>query len=174
MKSLLSTEKSIFLLIGGFTLLVLVGIIVLSVNEDNKVRSASPVTGYTASDSLKPAVSVSSSVADLGNMKVKDEKSATFTIRNKGQKPLQLFKVSASCNCTFGQLTVNGVKSPLFSMHSTDPWVGNVDPGGTADLTVIYRPYLMPVSGPVTRDVYVGTNDPVNSSLTFTVKANVE
>lgn len=172
--SIMSTDKLIFIIIGVFTSGVLVLIALFSVNERKQNQASANVTGYSLSDKDKPSVVVSSSVSDLGNMKVKDEKSADFTIENKGIKPLSLFKISASCDCTFGQVTIGEVKSPEFTMHAKNPWVGTVDPGKKATLRVIYRPFIMPVKGPVTRDVYVSTNDPANSRLTFTVKANVE
>jgi hypothetical protein len=59
-------------------------------------------------------------------------------------------------------------------MHSSISWVGTLNPGKKATVKVIYRPYIMPVSGEITRDVYVQTNDPDNERITFTVKAFVE
>ena len=59
-------------------------------------------------------------------------------------------------------------------MHSKSPWTGTIEPGGKALLSVIYRPFIMPVKGVVTRDVYMETNDPTKGRMTFTVKANVE
>ena len=103
-----------------------------------------------------------------------EEKAAQFTIENKGNKPLQLFKVSSSCGCTVGIITIDGNISPEFGMHNNSNWSGEILPGKTASLSVIYRPYIMPVKGPVTRDVFVTTNDPENKLLTFTVKADVE
>ena len=107
-------------------------------------------------------------------MTVKDEKKAEFTIKNVGSEQLQLYKVSSSCDCTFGQITINGAKSPLFSMHAKSPWVGTLKPEETANLTVVYRPGIMPVKGEVTRAVYISTNDPDKKELTFSVKAYVE
>lgn len=59
-------------------------------------------------------------------------------------------------------------------MHASGSWTGNIEPGKKAKLSVIYRPSIMPVSGIVTRDVYIQTNDPEKPKLTFTVKADVE
>jgi len=170
----LSTEKIVFLIIGGLTIFALVMIAIFSVNESKESQGNTAIVSYSASDKDRPKATVSSTFNDLGKMKVKDEKTAEFTIENTGSKPLQLFKIKASCDCTFGVVTIDGVKSPEFSMHSTNPWVGTIDPGKRATLAVIYRPYIMPVSGVITRDVYVQTNDPEKSNLTFTVKAFVE
>src|SRR3990172_6950030 len=169
-----STDKVVLLVIGGFTVLVLVLIFMVSVNESKQAQGSSAVTLYTTNDVQRPKVTLSNSLADLGTMKVKDEKSAQFTLENTGTKSLSLSRISTSCDCTFGQLTINGEKSPEFSMHSKNPWVGTINPGEKAVLEATYRPFIMPVSGPVTRDVFVSTNDPDNPRLTFTVKAIVE
>lgn len=170
----MDTDKLIFFFIGGFTIVLLVLIILFSFNEGKLNRAATNVIGFSANDKERPEVVVSSAFSDLGSMKAKDEKAAEFTIENKGAKPLSLFKISSSCDCTFGQITIDGVKSPEFTMHSQNPWTGTLDPGKKAKLSVIYRPFIMPVKGIVTRDVYISTNDPLNLRLTFTVKANVE
>lgn len=172
MKSL-GTEKMVFLIIGGLTVFAFILIVIFSVNEQKQAQGAN-IVSYSASSADRPKATIASKFSDIGRMKVKDEKTAEFTIENTGAKPLQLSKISASCDCTFGQVTINNVKSPEFSMHSSNPWVGSIDPGKKATLTVIYRPYIMPVAGVITRDVYVQTNDPENSNLTFTVKAFVE
>lgn len=168
------TDKLVFYIIGGFSVLLLVLIAIFSINEGKQARRAANITSFSVNDKDRPQVEVSSKFSDFGSMKVKDEKSAEFTIENKGAKPLSLFKVSSSCDCTFGQITIDGVKSPEFNMHSKNPWTGSIDPGKKATLNVVYRPFIMPVKGTVTRDVYMQTNDPVNSRLTFTVKAFVE
>lgn len=170
----LSTDKIVLLIIGGFTALVLVLIFIVSVNENKQAQGASGIVSYTANENERPKVTVSGSLGDLGTMKVKDEKRAQFTIENTGTKPLSLSKISTSCDCTSGQITINGQKGPELSMHSKNPWVGTINPGEKAVLEAIYRPFIMPVAGPVTRDVYVSTNDPDNPRLTFTVKAIVE
>lgn len=170
----MGTDKLIFYIIGGITVLLLVVIVLFSVNEEKQSQATANLTSFSTSDKEKPEVVVSSTFSDLGNIKVKDEKSAEFTIENKGTKSLSLFKVSSSCDCTFGQITIDGVKSPEFTMHSKNPWTGTIEPGKSASLTVIYRPFIMPVKGVVTRDVYIQTNDPTKSQITFTVKANVD
>lgn len=170
----LGTDKIVLLIIGGLTIFALILISIFSFNEQKQSQGSTIVASYSASDKDRPKVTVASTFNDLGNMKVKDEKTAEFTIENAGNKPLQLSKIKSSCDCTFGVVTIDGVKSPEFSMHATNPWVGTVDPGKKATLSVIYRPSIMPVSGVITRDVYIQTNDPEKSNLTFTVKAFVE
>lgn len=173
MKSL-STEKIIFLIIGGLTVIMLVFIVFFSMNESKQTKTQASIVSYAKDDKDRPKLNFSSTTSDLGKMKVKDEKTAEFILDNTGNKPLQLFKISSSCDCTVGVVEIDGKISPEFGMHANNIWVGQIDPGKKAVLKVIYRPYIMPISGVVTRDVYVQTNDPDNPKLTFTVKAYVE
>lgn len=170
----IGTDKLIFLMIGGFTIVILVLIVLFSLNEGKQSQTTGNIIAFSVNDKDKPEFAVSAIFSDLGKMKVKDEKTAEFLIENKGTKPLSLFKVSSSCGCTFGQIIIDGNKSPELGMHSRNSWTGTIDPGKKAILNVIYRPFIMPVKGIITRDVYLETNDPQKPKLTFTVKAEVE
>jgi hypothetical protein len=111
---------------------------------------------------------------DLGTMKVSEDKIANFKIKNIGQKSLQLSNISSSCNCTFGQVVMNGKESELFGMHNVSDFAGEILPGKEAIIKVTYRPSIMPVYGAIEREVYVNTNDPENPKLTFKVKAIIK
>lgn len=169
----MKTEKMIFLVIGGATVLALFGILFLSQSEQ-KGSNTSGITSYSKSQSGKPKAVVVNLSADLGRMKIADEKSAEFVIENSGSGLLQLFNISTSCDCTFATVTINNIKSEEFGMHGKSSWVGELKAGEKATVTAIYKPSIMPVSGPVAREVYVGTNDPDNPKLTFTISAFVE
>lgn len=99
----------------------------------------------------------------------------TFTIKNNGQGVLNLANVSTSCMCTTAQVTINGQPSPFFGMHSKSSWLGQVPPGGKAELTVEYDPaYHGPNAvGQISRQVSLETNDPDNPKITFNLTANV-
>lgn len=167
----ISTEKLVFLIIGGLTILALIFISVFAFKEQEQSKN---IFNYKTNDQKRPQIHFLSTTADLGRMKVNDEKTTAFSIFNSGQKPLQLFNITSSCNCTFGKLTINGKESPEFNMHSKSSWTGTLTPGQEATLTVIYRPSLMPVKGTITRQVFVETNDPKNKRLTFSIRAFVE
>lgn len=169
-----SSGKYMFLLIGGITVILLAVIGLFAVRESSQVVGAENIKSFSKTDTSKPAVKVNRDTADLGRMKVSDEKKTDFVIENSGTRPLQLYQVRTSCDCTYGKFTIDGKESPEFTMHSKNPWVGELAPGKKATLIAIYRPFIMPVKGPVSRDIYVRTNDPENLMLTFTVKANVE
>ena len=166
-------KKLFFWLIGGFTVVLLLIIILFSVNEQKNSLSAQ-VAAYSAGQTDKPQVETADTFSDLGTMKVSQEKTGRFTLTNDGNKPLQLFDITSSCGCTVGQIDIGGIVSPEFGMHSKSNWVGKVQPGQSAAVSVIYRPFVMPVKGIVNRDVYIHTNDPDHQLLTFTVKADVQ
>lgn len=169
----MKTEKTIFIILGVMTLLVFAGIIIFSLNEGGAKKNPQ-VLSFSKNESDRPKVLVGSNFSDLGQMKVSEEKSAEFSLENTGEKPLSLFNIKSSCDCTSGQVVIGNSKSPEFSMMSNDPWIGELKKGEKATIKVIYRPQIMPVKGVVTRDVYVSTNDPDNPKLTFTIKAFVD
>lgn len=166
-------QKMFFYLIGGFTVLALLGIFAFSYFEQkNSVQTK--VASFSADQTDRPKAGVNEKYADLGNMSVNEEKSVQFSIENAGSQPLELFNVTSSCGCTVAKVTIDGKTSPEFGMHSKSNWTGEIPAGQNAKVDVIYRPFVMPVKGDVTREVYVSTNDPDNQLLTFTVKANVQ
>lgn len=132
------------------------------------------IVSYSSSDKERPKVEAKNTFSDLGTMKVSEDRSSDFKIKNIGQKPLQLSNVSSSCNCTFGQVVINDKESELFGMHNISDVAGEILPGKEAIIKVIYRPSIMPVYGVVAREVYVSTNDPENPKLVFKVKATVK
>lgn len=169
-----SADKLMLGIIGGLTVLIIVVIVAFSIIQNKQTNANIDKTTYSINDKDRPKVSVATKFADLGKMKVQDEKKAEFTIENTGGKPLVLSNISSSCDCTFGTITIDGNTSPEFGMHSKNTWQGTIEPAKKAVLTVVYRPYIMPVSGIVTRDVYLNTNDPENERMTFTISAAVE
>lgn len=116
---------------------------------------------------------------DFGSMKVSDEKTATFTITNTSDSTLRIWGVSTSCDCTFASITIDGKATDEFNMpmhmNSTlKNWIGEVAAGQQALLNVTYKPSVMPVSGPVSRQTTFSTNDPKNPEVTVSVMANVQ
>lgn len=171
--SSVSWEKIFLAVIIGLT--VFAFLVLVWISSRNQPRaSGSQVLSYQVSDKERPRLKAPITFADLGKIKLSPEKTAEFWVENQGEKTLQFTKVSSSCGCTVGAIEIEGVKSPEFGMHSASSWVGNLEPGKKALIRVIYRPYVMPVAGVVTRDIYLQTNDPEKPNLTFSVKAYVE
>ncbi|MBI2626294.1 MAG: DUF1573 domain-containing protein [Candidatus Nealsonbacteria bacterium] len=168
--------KNILIIFG----IILFGVLILFMvfRGGNSPQQANLNQIYSINDEEKPALAVEPNgmVQDLGNMKVSEERAAEFEIRNNGLQPLTIFNSQTSCMCTFGQIIIGENKSPTFSMsmHGNPKWQGILEPGQTAVAKVIYRPYLMPVQGPVERAFIFETNDPSNPKVYLTIKAFVE
>lgn len=154
-----------------FSVLTIGGSYLLLVSDQ---KPSPDLITYSASDKERPKAEAKLIFDDLGSMKVSEDKSADFTIKNIGTKPLQLSRITSSCNCTFAQVIINGNESDLYGMHSPSNYAGEILPGKEAKVRVIYRPSIMPVYGIVSREVYVETNDPQNPKLVFKVQANVK
>lgn len=137
-------------------------------------KPAVRIVSYSSNDKERPKAEVKKVFKDLGTMKVSEEKEGLFTLKNAGQKPLQLSNVSSSCSCTVGKIVIDGKESEEFGMHNVSDYVGEIAPGKEAIVKVIYRPFVMPVYGVVERELYVTTNDPENEKLVFKVKAYVK
>lgn len=133
------------------------------------------ISSYSSTDQSKPKAQIDKSSADLGPMKVSDEKSIDFVIKNIGDKPLQITGLSTSCHCTAAKVIYEGIESQEYGMHATEATViSEISPSKQAIVRVTYRPFLMPVYGFVEREAYVETNDPQNSKITFRVTTNVK
>ena len=139
-----------------------------------KTPLAVSVTKYSTNDNQKPKVEIDRTSYDLKSIKVSDTASAKFTIKNTGNKPLQLFDISSSCGCTVGQVIYKGQESAEYGMHSVGSFATPIESGTEATVKVIYRPFVMPVYGAVQREVYISTNDPENPKLVLQVKALVK
>ncbi len=137
--------------------------------------SGSPASA-TISTYQNAKVSVDQKTFDWGQINMKNGNvNKTFIIKNTGTDVLKVTKVKTSCHCTKAQVTINGTTSPSFGMNTAFPWVGEVAPGNEAQLSVVFDPaYHGPNGvGPITRYISVDTNDQNNSTLEFTLTANV-
>lgn len=168
-------EKKIIIVVFVSSFLLMLASYFFIKNSSLSSKSSNiKITIYKKEDKEKPKVSYENNFKDLGMMKVSEERSADFIVKNNGQKNLQLFDISSSCGCTVGKVVIDGKESEEFGMHSRSDYVGEVLPGKQAVVRVVYRPYVMPVYGLVEREVYVTTNDPENEKLVFKVKAFVK
>lgn len=162
-----------------FTIAIVAGISIVIIGGSYLLlRSKTPqtvaITKYSANDTQKPKVEIDQASYDLKSIKVSDTATAKFTIKNTGNKPLQLFDISSSCGCTVGQVIYKGQESSEYGMHTVGSFATPIEPGTEAIIKVIYRPFVMPVYGAVQREVYISTNAPENPKLVLQVKANVK
>lgn len=171
----MSTKTIILLTIGFFVMLFGMAFLV------TRGQKPDPATiSYKNGDTDRPKAEVLTSSIDIGEMKVSEVKEVSFQLKNIGNKPLQILNINSSCNCTFGQIiyrepgTQKDLTTKQYGMHKQSGYVTDVAPGDSATVKVIYNPSIMPVYGPVSRDVYVSTNDPENPKLIFTIKTTVK
>ena len=166
-------SKSFLFGIIIFSLVVIGGSYFLIAGNKQKNSSTLPVV-YSLKDKEKPKAEIKVSSKNLGDMKESEQKSEDFIVKNVGNKPLTLFNISSSCGCTVGQIIIDGKTSEEFGMHAQSDKTFELVQGKEATVKVTYRPYVMPVSGKVDRQVFIETNDPENPRVEFKVTANVK
>lgn len=162
----MSTTKIIIILISLSLFFLVGGVVVLS--------KTSPFGNISQSPNTK--VQVSENEADWGNINFNGPKATkTFKIKNIGFEPLKLANVKTSCTCTSAQIIIDSKKSPLFSMHSSSSWVGEVAAGKEADLVVVFDQAFHGPSGvgPIERLISLETNDASNPKIEFKLRGYV-
>jgi archaellum component FlaG (FlaF/FlaG flagellin family) len=158
------TEKKVFIITILTVFLIGGSVMVLSGSSNNlspnqNVNLEAPETNY-----------------DWAEIKYDGPKGTkTFKIKNNGSETLKLGKIKTSCTCTTAQINIEGNKSPLFSMHGSSSWIGEIAPGKEAELDIVFdQQFHGPTGiGPVERYITVETNDPDTPKLEFYLKGNV-
>lgn len=161
------SEKKVLIICALFSLLIILGgVFFLTKN------SAS--TAITASQNVKAAVE--QKTYDFGQVSYQGENVVkSFVIKNSGTDALKLTNIKTSCHCTKAQVMIEGNVSSYFGMNSFSSWVGEVQPGKEATLTVVFDPKYHGLAGvgQITRLVAVETNDIQNPRLEFSLTGNV-
>ena len=129
-----------------------------------------------------PKITTSETKKDLGIVSLKKGIVTTeFVIKNEGKSDLVIDKLSSSCGCTSASLAYQGKEGPRFSMpghgqEEPDPsWKASISQGDEATVKVYYDPAVHPdLTGPVTREVSVHSNDPVDFETKFTITLDQE
>ena len=143
------------------------------------MASHGPTTGGRSIEATPGAsLSIFREEAELGTMSVDDVRSADFLLTNSGTAPVEIGQVTTSCMCTFAEIALPSGDSPRFNMamHNSpedNAWIGVLNPGETATVTIIYQPALMPVEGSVARAVKFVTNDPQRPKVELGIHATV-
>lgn len=98
-----------------------------------------------------------------------------FVVRNLGSKVLKLYNANTSCACTTVQIITTDKSSPLFGMHDKSAYVTDVQPGEEARVKVVFDPAFHGPTGvgPISRQVFIQTNDPDNPEIEFLLSAVV-
>jgi len=129
-----------------------------------------------------PKISAPEVKKDLGTVSLKKGTVTTeFTIKNQGKSDLIVDKLSSSCGCTSASLVYQGKEGPRFYMagHGHDApdtnWKVSVAPGDEAQVKVYYDPTVHPdLTGAVTREVSIHSNDPVDFETKLTITLDQE
>lgn len=162
------------ILIGGFAIVSIIIVLYGAYVLTQKPSSTQQLNFYKTSSTERPKLKIPSKFKNIGEMKVSEDRTATFSFENTGKKPLQIYYGTTSCNCTFGQIKVGVNVSPVFGMHDNQDFMIEIAPKEKATLDVIYKPSLMPVYGKVTREAIIKTNDPENPEVQFGIEAYVK
>lgn len=121
-----------------------------------------------------PRLEVAPATFDFGKISLKEKKQTSFTIKNSGVSSLTISGAKTSCDCTTAQFKIKGSQSPVFGMHEPPSWSATLEVGETGELLVFYEPRIHPVTGPVTREVALFSNDPASREKKVTIYAQVE
>lgn len=157
-----------------FVIMIIATIVVLGAAVFILGSSPSP-SNVKVSESAR-AYTIDPTSFDWGDIPYEGEKATkSFAVKNDGTDILKLFNVRTSCHCTVARVSINGVESQNFGMSGVSSWIGEVPPGKTAKLIVVFdQKYHGPQGvGPITRFVSVDTNDKNIPNLTFTLTGNV-
>lgn len=117
-----------------------------------------------------PKILLAETSQDLGVVSMSEGIATTeFNLKNEGASDLVIDKLSSSCGCTSASVIYQGEESPRFYMvgHGYDEpdsnWRLILPAGEQAVVKVYYDPTVHPdLFGPVTREISIHSNDPVD------------
>ncbi|MFQ5838944.1 MAG: DUF1573 domain-containing protein [Thermoplasmata archaeon] len=120
-----------------------------------------------------PSIQVAPASYDFGSIPP-EVVATTFTVMNIGEGELVILSIATSCMCTSAVFRFKGRESPTFGAHGNpEGWSERLEPQESGQLEVTYDPNLHPDSGPITRVVYIRSNDPSTSEVQLTITAYV-
>ena len=122
-----------------------------------------------------PLMKIMPTSYNFGDVSVaKGTVSTTMNIHNEGKGNLVIRNMKSSCMCTTATIIKDGVKSPVFGMHSgPSSWSQIIGPDETAQLKIYYDPTAhRELRGSVTRVITIYSNDPVNSQTKVRINVN--
>lgn len=107
-------------------------------------------------DASTPKVDIPTTNFDLGKIEPSSTVAVVYSIQNVGTENLVLSNLVTSCGCTTAELSTS-----------------IIPPGQRADLKVVFDPGFHLTIGPVTRLVWMMTNDPTQPWIELTLNADV-
>ncbi len=105
----------------------------------------------------QPRIQFKSKVTVFGTMEQNESRTRDFLFRNVGNEDLKVNEIRSSCGCASGKLNISNRVVP---------------PRGSGKIQVTFnsKNYI----GRVTETIYIHTNDPENSKVQLTLKANIK
>ena len=125
-------------------------------HDMDKLPSSPPQPEEVAEGELAPQAEVPVVSHDFGEIPPSPPVAYVYAIQNIGTADLHLSNLVTSCGCTVAELSTS-----------------IVPPGQRADLQVIFDPGFHETVGPVTRVVWVATDDPRQPMLEVKLEADV-
>ncbi|MDF1514111.1 MAG: DUF1573 domain-containing protein [Anaerolineae bacterium] len=125
-------------------------------HDMSKIPSSLPQPEIVEADASVPKVQVPEDKHDFGEIPPSPPVAYVYAIQNTGTVDLQLRNLVTSCGCTKAELSTS-----------------IIPPGHRADLKVVFDPGFHETVGPVTRLVWMMTNDPTQPWLEVTLTADV-
>lgn len=134
-------------------------------------------TYYEKDDPEAPKIAFDEQEYEFGDVSMKNGTvQKEFIIKNVGKNPLELLHLDTSCGCTSVQIELENETSPIFTMAGhgkPEKWQGAIESGKEAKVIVYYDPTVHPdLTGEVTRQAFISTNDPNTTELTFKITLN--
>jgi cytochrome c-type biogenesis protein CcmH/NrfF len=126
----------------------------------------------------RPEIVITSESYDFGDVsQAEGTVSSFFTIKNEGTTDLIIEAISTSCGCTTASLEGSdffGMAGHGGGIDASPPdWTYTLPPGSTAELEVKYDPNMHgELRGPVTRSVFITSNDPINFKEEVRIELN--
>ncbi len=139
------------------SLVVILGIAGLAWSQYQ--HAAPPADTTITVAAAQPQIVILDPSHDFGRVRYGDVSHHTFTISNTGAAPLVIEGVSTSCGCTSAEVSTTDIPA-----------------GGSADLIVSFDPAVHKDDtdlGPLTRTIYVDTNDPEQPEVEAKIYADV-
>lgn len=141
------------------------GVVLFNYNKvenqnDINVKNETDASGAVG-DIMGPTIEVEPEEFDFGTVKYGDVAERTFIIKNTGDEPLEILRLSTSCGCTSAVIAederIIAPRKEVEMRVAFDPAVHKDDSG----------------LGNVKRIVYIKTNDKNNPEVEINISANV-